>query len=137
LRSFLRAVEILLFFIFNFLNKKKTMIILKKINYNGVDYELYTMEIGDGFYFSTKCPGINAVGNVQHISGLWTTSEEAIKDREKSIDDFLAIVPKNYKELANWITDSLVWTGHEDCYADESIVKTLVENFIKFKNQTN
>ena len=106
---------------------------LKKIIYKGVEFELYTHEIYDEFYFSTSCDGISCKGNPLHINRGWNTPAEAIKDREESIDTFLSITPKTYKELANFITESLVWTGYEDCYADEFIVRTLVENFNKLK----
>jgi hypothetical protein len=107
---------------------------LKKIKYKGVEFELYTHEMHDEFYFGTSCNGISSKGNATHINRGWQTSSEAIKDMEEGIDAFLAIAPKTYKELADAITGSLVWTGYEDCHADEFIIKTLVENFLKVNN---
>ena len=104
---------------------------LKKINYKGTDFELYTHEINNEFYFATSCNGIGSKGNPLHINRGWNTSNEAIKDMEEGIDAFLSITPKTYKELADAITYSLVWTGYEDCHANETIIKILVENFNK------
>jgi hypothetical protein len=59
------------------------------------------------------------------------TPQEAIKNVKLKIDAFLKITPKTYKELAKAITNSLVWTGYEDCHADEEIIKQLVSSFIK------
>lgn len=104
---------------------------LKKIIYKNIEFELYTHEINEEFYFSTHCDGIHSNGNPKHINRGWDTPKEAIKDMENGIDTFLSTAPKTYKELAEAITGSLVWTGYEDCYADENIVKILFENFIK------
>ena len=106
---------------------------LKKINYKGIEFELYTHEMNNAFYFSTFCNGISAKGNPLHINRGWATSNEAIKDMEEAIDTFLSYTPKTYKELAEAITGSLVWTGYEDCHADEIIIKILMENFLKIK----
>ena len=107
---------------------------LKKINYKGIDFELYTNEHNNEFYFSTSCDGIHSKGNPKHINRGWETPKEAIKDIEESIDYFLSTAPRTYKELADAITSSLVWTGYEDCHADERIIKILIENFIKVKD---
>lgn len=109
------------------------MKILKKIIYKGVEFELYTHEMHGEFYFKTSCDGISSKGNPTHINRGWQTSSEAIKDMEEGIDDFLSVAPKTYKELAAAISGSLVWTGYEECHADEFIIKTLVENFLKIK----
>lgn len=106
---------------------------LKKIIYKGIEFELYTHEIHGEFYFSTSCDGISSKGNPSHINRGWLTSSEAIKDMEEGIDDFLSVTPKNYKELAEAIGTSLVWTSYEDCYVDETIIKILIENFLKVK----
>lgn len=101
--------------------------------YKGVEFELYTHEMHDEFYFGTSCNGISSKGNPLHVNRGWNNSVAAIKDMEEGIDLFLSNTPKTYKELADAITSSLVWTGYEDCYADEFIIKTLVENFLKVK----
>ena len=107
------------------------MKVLKKINYKGLNFGLYTHEIHDEFYFGTSCNGISSKGNPTHINRGWKTSNEAIKDMEEGIDDFLSITPKTYKELADAISESLVWTSYEDCYVDELILETLIKNFLK------
>jgi hypothetical protein len=106
---------------------------LKTINYKGIEFELYTHEMHGEFYFGTSSNGISSKGNPSHINRGWQTSGEAIKDMEEAIDAFLLITPKTYKELAEAITDSLMWTGYENAHADEFIIKTLVENFLKVK----
>ncbi len=63
----------------------------------------------------------------------YDTPVEAVEDVKKVIDAFLVSNPKNYKELAEAITNSLIWTGYEDCYADEIVIETLVQNFLKAK----
>ena len=62
------------------------------------------------------------------------TFADAKKGIERKIDSFLETTPKNYEELAKAIESTLVWTGYEDCYVDENIIKTLIENFITYKN---
>ena len=56
------------------------------------------------------------------------SAEIAIQNK---IDEFLNTTPKTYSELAKSIESTLVWTGYEDCYVDEFILKTLVGNFLK------
>ena len=63
----------------------------------------------------------------------YPTMDRAITDIETKIDEFLSTTPKNYSELAEKISSTLVWTGYEECHADEFIIKTLVENFLKIK----
>lgn len=109
------------------------MVTLKKIIYRQVKFELYTHEHNNQFYFGTSCEGISSKGNPTHTNKGWNTPAEAIKDMEEGIDAFLAIAPKTYKELADAISDSLVWDSYEDCHVDEFIIKTLVENFLKVK----
>ena len=104
---------------------------LKKITYKGLEFELYTHEMHNEFYFGTSCNGVSSKGNPTHTNRGWKTSTEAIKDMEEGIDTFLSTTPKTYKELADAISGSLVWTSYEDCYVDEIILKTLIENFIK------
>lgn len=104
---------------------------LKKINYKGIDFELYTHEMHGEFYFATSCDGISSKGNPSHINKGWPTSSEAIKDMREGIDAFLTTTPTTYKELADAITGSLIWTSYEEAHADELIIKTLVENFLK------
>jgi hypothetical protein len=105
------------------------MTTLKEVNYRGFIYILYIHEINDEFYFQTSCDGIASKGNPKHINGGWATSCEAIEDMEKAIDKFCSNTPKTYKELADAITKSLVWTDYEECYADENIIKILFEDF--------
>jgi hypothetical protein len=104
---------------------------LQKIKYKGIEFELYTHELHNEFYFGTSCNGISSKGNPEHINRGWGKSSEAIKDMEEGIDAFLAITPKTYAELADAITGSLVWDDYEEAHADEFIIKTLVENFVK------
>lgn len=68
-----------------------------------------------------------------HCRGF-LTPKEAVDNVKLKIDAFLEIAPKTYAELATAITESLVWTGYEHCYADEFIIQKLVERFIKTQN---
>jgi len=104
---------------------------LKSEHYKGVEMEFdVNEELGT---FSGSALGIMTSYRQQHYG--WNTLSEAREDLKIKIDVFLEETPKNYSELAKAITGSLVWTGYEDCYADEEIVKILVGNFIKFKKQ--
>jgi hypothetical protein len=60
---------------------------------------------------------------------------DAVNDVKSKIDAFLEITPKNYEELAEAIQGSLVWTGYENCHVDATILKLIVENFIKAKQK--
>ena len=61
------------------------------------------------------------------------TPTKALNDVKSIIDKFINLTPKNYQELADMLSEHLTWDGYEDCRLVESIVETLVENFIKFK----
>lgn len=104
---------------------------LERRIYKKIEFELYTHKINDEFYFGTSCDGIGSKGNPAHINRGWSTSSEAIKDMENAIDDFLSITPKNFKELAEAIQSSLVWTDYEDCHVDPSLLEILINNFNK------
>jgi len=62
----------------------------------------------------------------------WEYFKDAERLAKNFIDDFLKRTPKSYDELADAITDTLVWDGYEDCHVDTQILQSLVENFIKF-----
>ena len=95
-----------------------------------------TIEVYDDGYFHGYALGMLSTSNKEkdsnHSNG-YPTMDRAIKDIENKIDIFLATTPKNYTELAEAISQSLVWTGYEDCYVDDFILKTLIENFLKIK----
>lgn len=63
-------------------------------------------------------------------TGFNTLSEcrEVLKNK---VDEFVDNMPKTYKELADVIEGSLVWTCYEQCYVDEDALKIIIENFIK------
>lgn len=63
------------------------------------------------------------------------TPAQAVNSCMIKIDEYLDNSPKTYTELAERITDSLVWTGYEDCHADENTIRILVDMFNKFKNK--
>ena len=63
----------------------------------------------------------------------YNTPTEAVADVKDKISIFLDTSPTTYEELAAEITKTLIWTGYEDCHADETVIKTLVENFLKVK----
>jgi len=93
-----------------------------------------TYEVNNKGLFTTNALGIlSSYQNPSLIEG-WKNITDAEKDIKIKIDEFLNNTPKNYKELSKAIESSLVWTGYEDCYVDEFILKTIVENFIKYKN---
>ncbi len=81
--------------------------------------------------FSGSALGIMSSYKESHYG--WSTLSEAREDLKTKIDYFLDRTPKTYKELAKNITSSLVWTGYEDCHADEQIIEILFENFIKYR----
>ena len=64
----------------------------------------------------------------------YDTIGEAEKAIQDELDEFLSTTPKTFKELAEAIEKSLVWTGYEECHVDEFIIKTLVTNFKTIKN---
>ena len=61
--------------------------------------------------------------------------DRAISDIEDKVNKFLSTAPKTYKDLANAISGSLIWTAYEDCHVDEFILKILVENFLKINKK--
>ena len=61
--------------------------------------------------------------------------DNAIKEHEKLIDNFINININSYEELAKKIIESIVFTDFkEECYIEESILQHLVESFIKNKS---
>ena len=110
---------------------------VKKYKYKDIEVNLEVYESG---YFHGYALGVLSTSNKDLDSNNtmgYPTMDRAIKDIEGKIDNFLSLTPKTYEELAEAITNSLVWSGYEDCYADEFIIKTLVENFLKVKNLNN
>ncbi len=62
---------------------------------------------------------------------IYTSIDELIEAIKSEIDSFLETSPKTYSELAKMITKSLVWTGYDECHADEKVIERLVSDFIK------
>lgn len=93
-----------------------------------------TYEVCEEGLFITSALGIfRSYENPSWGKG-WKNISDAEKDIKRKVDEFLNNTPKNYTELSEAIESSLVWTGYEDCHVDEFILKTIVENFIKYKN---
>lgn len=108
------------------------MIIDKEI-YNGYVIEYHYNTETKFFYATSKIANSYKKYDTKlnNFCGGYKTPEEAVNDVRVKIDEFLKTAPKTYLELASAITDSLVWTGHEDCHADVDIIKHLVSSFIK------
>ena len=49
---------------------------------------------------------------------------------EQSLENKRAAAERKF-ELAKMITKSLVWTGYDECHADEKVIERLVSDFIK------
>lgn len=109
------------------------MATIKKYKYKNIEVEIIVCEDG---YFHGYALGTLSTSNKEkdrNLSSGYPTMDRVIIDIENKIDDFLSTTPKTYKELASDISGSLVWTGYEEAHADEFIIKTLVENFLKVK----
>lgn len=105
--------------------------------YKNITITYYVHEDG---YFSASALDIlstnneNSDRNINNGYPYLKSAEEDIKDK---IDSFLKLTPKDYKELAEHLTSTLIWTSYEDCLVDEFICKTIVENFInRLKHET-
>jgi hypothetical protein len=106
-----------------------------------IDVEIYNgYEIQTHYNKETKCfSATSKIGNsncpysteLKNFCGGFKTPNEAVDNVKKMINAFLAHTPKTYESLAKAITESLVWTGYEDCYADTQIIEHLVSGFIK------
>jgi len=94
-----------------------------------------TMSEHMGITFSAYSYHLRSEHRKEHVNGGWEKPNEAIESIEKVIDAFLKDSPKNYKELAERIHASLMWTGYEDCYVDPKTLKIIVENFMLTKNK--
>ncbi len=108
------------------------MIIDKEI-YSGFVIEYHYNTDTKLFYATSKIANSNKKYDekLKNKCGGFKHIEEAVDDVKAKMDVFLKTTPKTYSELASAISDSLVWTSHEDCYADEEIIKQLVSSFIK------
>jgi hypothetical protein len=107
------------------------MATVKKYKYKDIQITIDVYEDGffHGYALDILCSSNR--DKDKNINNGYPTMDRAIEDIESKVDTFLSTTPKTYEELANAITSSLVWTGYEDCHADEFIIKTLVENFLK------
>ena len=104
---------------------------LKIETYKGIELE-FDVSGQDGT-FSGSALGTISSYRYQHIG--WNTLSEAREDLKTKVDKFLQSTPTSYTELTERITNTLVWTGYEDCHADETIIRVLVGNFIKYNNK--
>jgi cobalamin biosynthesis Co2+ chelatase CbiK len=94
-----------------------------KITYKDFEISSWKNEYSKKYWASTS--GFSVVN--------CKTSNKAIEKIKKSIDIFLETPITNASELANAIETTLVWTGYEDCYVDEGILKRLLDNYSKNK----
>lgn len=95
--------------------------VIDKLKYNEFVIEVFYSKENQNFYTTSE------VGStVGHES-----VKKAIKAAKKEVDNFYSININNYAELASAITESLVWISQTDCYADETVIKHLVESLIK------
>jgi len=106
---------------------------LYKVIHNGIEITVWFNEKTKLFRASSKAgsshnPFDERLKNFCHGFEAPLQAELDVKSK---IDEFLKITPRTYTELAQSITDSLTWTGYEDCHADEQIIEILVSNFIK------
>ena len=106
---------------------------IDKETYNGIVIESHYNKETKFFYATSKIANSSNKFDTKlgNICMGFPTPIEAINNVKEKIDNFFKIAPKTYKELADAITGSLIWTGYEDCYADEEIIKQLVSSFIK------
>lgn len=104
---------------------------LKSEKYKGIELEFDV----DDEYGTFSGSALGVIYSYKVFNYGWSTLSEAREDLKTQLDEFLESTPTNYTELAEQITSSLVWTGYEDCYADEKIIEVLVGNFIKYNNK--
>lgn len=93
--------------------------------YNGIEIQSHYNKDNKDFYATSKI--------ANSVNKSYENPLEAVEDVKLMIDEFLKQTPKTYSELTSMITDSLVWTGYEDCHADEEIIRQLVSSFIKMQ----
>lgn len=97
---------------------------LKTGKYKNIEVQFYVDEEG---LFSAIALGTT------HSKGIgFKTLAEAEISIKQEIDKFLETTPKTYEELADAVTENLNWTCYEQCHCEPDILKTLVENFIKY-----
>ena len=103
---------------------------LKREKYKEI-YVLYEVNSEGKFI----CSGLGFRAYKKDSSGeYWESILDAESAIHKKLDEFLNTTPKNYKDLAKHIQETLIWTGYEDCYVDEFVLKTLIENFARYRN---
>jgi hypothetical protein len=103
--------------------------------YKDIEIEYHISEEGT---FDARALGVlSSYGPNPSIFSGWEKLADAKRDIREQIDEFLSTTPTSYSELAKAIESTLVWTGYEDCTVDEFIIKTLVEGFIRYKQQVN
>jgi hypothetical protein len=100
------------------------MIKLKTVPYKGIDVDYFINPSG-----LFHCIALGSIG-----SGLSTdTIKEAEERVHKRIDNLLANTPTNIEQLAQAITDTLEWTGHEEYTVNPITLDILINNYLKAK----
>ncbi len=106
---------------------------LYKVNHNGIEITVWFNEKTKLFRATSKVGSSHNPFDerIKNFCNGFETPSEAELNVKPLIDEFLKSAPKTYAELAQRITDSLIWTDYEACHADEQIIEVLVSNFIK------
>lgn len=94
---------------------------IDETKYKGYTIEVYYEKESKTFYGTSAIAASTSHENVK----------KAFKAVKKLIDDFLSTKISNYVELAMMITETLIWTSDSDCYADEQVIESLVESYMK------
>lgn len=104
---------------------------VKKYKYKDIEIKIEVYE--DGFFHGYALDILSTSNKEKDRNNScgYPTMDRAIVDIEARVDAFLTTTPRTYAELADAITSSLVWDSYEEAHADELIIKTLVENFLK------
>jgi len=104
------------------------MTTIQEYDYRGYSITIKCSEKGTfhgySLSFSTWNPEDSFIGG-------YDTIDECKTEIETVLNEFIETFPKNFEELADKITKTLVWSGYEDCEADPQIIENLVTNFIK------
>lgn len=104
------------------------MILIDTEEYKNFSIKVEYSKENKAFYASST---IGGSVNKEFTHCGYLTPTEALEDVKNKIDSFLSTCPKSYEELAKEITNTLVWTGYEDCYVDVQVLEQLVEAFLK------
>jgi hypothetical protein len=99
------------------------------VNYKGHEYEVEFCNPKDDWRDEA---GKFRVASAINCDGYFNTYAQAITAAKAAIDDFVEATPKTKDEWIDAMRSCMVWSGHEHCDLDETMVWGLLQKASKY-----